>query len=370
MDSRDAFLADVRAMLPADAELLDVHTHLGRDEDGAALDLPALLEQLDTVGVRRACVFPLHDPDRHPAYRTPNDRVLAWAAESDGRLIPFCRLDPVDGAVGELERCLARGARGVKLHPRAQAFGFDGGPVDELLASAAQARVPVLVHAGRGMPPIAEGLARAALAQPELVLILAHAGIADQAVLATMLAGHPGVLYDTSCFSPLDLVSLLARVPAERVLFGSDPPYGHPLPGLYLALRAAAAAGLDETAVRGMLGGTAALVLSGDPPPAPAPARGPAAVTLWASLGRVLMYAALAFMALTTGAPAAAREALALALAACRDPEPQGDGPALERAAEALEAARALLATPEGVRESLLLVHLTMTLAATEPTAA
>src|SRR3954449_3335533 len=108
------------------------------------------------------------------------------------------------------------------------------------------------------MPPIAEGLARAALAQPELVLILAHAGIADQGVFATMLADHPGVLYDTACFSPLDLLSLLGRVPAERVIFGSDPPYGHPLTGLYLTLRAAAAAGLDEGAVRAMLGGTAA----------------------------------------------------------------------------------------------------------------
>ena len=32
--------------------------------------------------MRRALVFPLHEADRPPAYRVPNDRVLGWAAES------------------------------------------------------------------------------------------------------------------------------------------------------------------------------------------------------------------------------------------------------------------------------------------------
>jgi hypothetical protein len=359
-------MADVRAMLPAGAEILDVHTHLGVDEDGFALDLPGLLRTLDSVGARRACVFPLHDPDRHPAYRTPNDRVLAWAAESGGRLVPFCRLDPADGALAELERCLARGARGVKLHPRAQAFAFEGGVIDQVLASAAEAHVPVLVHAGRGMPPIAEGLARAALAEPDLVLILAHAGIADQAVLATMLADHPGVLYDTSCFSPPDLVSLFGRVPAERIVYGSDPPYGEPLTGLYLALRAAAAAGLGDRAVRAMLGGTVAGVLADGTAPAAAPLRAGRAVTMWASLARLLVYVAQAFAAFMAGAPAALRESLDLALSVCRDPAPDGDGPALERAGRTLEAARALLAAPDAGLEPMRLMHLAMTLAATE----
>ena len=60
-----------------------------------------------------------------------------------------------------------------------------------------------------------------------------------------MLAEHPSVLYDTSAFSAIDVVELFARVPAERIVFASDSPYGHPLPDLYLAMRAAARAGVD-----------------------------------------------------------------------------------------------------------------------------
>ena len=112
--------------------LFDAHTHLGLDEDGRALTAPQLLSMLDDAEARRACVFPLHDPERRPAYRIPNDRVLAWARESGERLLPFCRLDPAEGPLAESERCLQAGARGIKLHPRAQDFDFDGREMDDV----------------------------------------------------------------------------------------------------------------------------------------------------------------------------------------------------------------------------------------------
>src|SRR6476646_3850553 len=132
----EPFLAEVERLRPRDGEVIDAHTHLGLDEDGRSLTLEQLLAQLDAAGAQRACVFPLHDPDRHPAYRVPNDRVLAWATEAEGRLVPFCRLDPTEDPLAESERCLAAGARGIKLHPRAQDFVFDGGELDNVFALA------------------------------------------------------------------------------------------------------------------------------------------------------------------------------------------------------------------------------------------
>src|SRR5262245_48767553 len=301
---------------------------------------------MDETGVARACVFPLHDPDRRPAYRRPNDRVLDWAAESGGRLVPFCRLDPADGPVTEAARCLARGARGIKLHPRAQAFAFADGAADGIFALAEEARVPVLVHAGRGMAPIAEELSRAALRRPGLRLILAHGALADQATFAALLADHPGVMYDTACFAAADVLELMARVPPERILFGSDPPYGSEVTGLYLTLRCAAAAGIDEERVRLIVGGTAAALLDGgDLPPPSAPA-GPRARTQWGALTRVQTYGLMAFTALWVSGPAAMDEGLDLALSACRDPDADGAGPALERIAQTLLAAREAAAGP------------------------
>lgn len=360
------FLAETERLRPAGAEVIDAHTHLGLDEDGRSLTLAQLLAQLDDAGARRACVFPLHDPERRPAYRVPNDRVMAWAAESEGRLIPFCRLDPAEDPVREGERCLAAGARGIKLHPRAQDFVFDGPEMVAIFDLAEGAGVPVLIHAGRGLPPLADGLAELALNHPGVVLILAHGAICDQGILTSRLAEHPGVLYDISCFFPLDVIELLARAPLERIVFASDPPYGLPATTLYLALRIAAQARLDEAALRGMLGETMAGVLDGRGlPPATAPRRA-STVTLEGRLARVYGYASLAGPALFAGVPEQALAMLEMALAACRDPQPGEVGEALETVGGALEAAATLLREPDGVRAAIDLVYRAIVRAATE----
>jgi uncharacterized protein len=361
------FEAEAQALRPPDTEVIDAHTHLGLDEDGRSLDPAQLLATLDAAGATRAVVFPLHDPERHPAYRVPNDRVLAWAGESEGRLIPFCRLDPFDGPVAEAERCLAAGARGIKLHPRAQEFAFDGHELEGIFVLAAQARVPILIHAGRGLPPIAAGLAELALRHPDVVLILAHGAICDQGILTSLLADHPGVLYDISCFFALDVVELFARVPAERIVFASDPPYGRPQSTLYMALRVAAHAGLDEPTTRGLLGETVAGLFDGRGlPPVTPPRRGPS-ITLSGRLARVYGYGSLTGPALFAGIPEQALAMLEMASAACRDPEPGDVGEALETIGSALVAAAALLQQGEdGIRPAIDLVYRAMARAVTE----
>ncbi len=360
------FLAETERLRPANAEVIDAHTHLGLDEDGRSLTPEQLLAQLDAADARRACVFPLHDPERKPSYSVPNDRVLGWAAESDGRLVPFCRLDPAEDPLAEAERCLAIGARGIKLHPRAQDFKFDGPEMEEVFALAETASVPILIHAGRGLPPLADGLADLALRHPGAVLILAHGAICDQGILTTRLAEHPGVLYDISCFFPLDVIELLARAPIERIVFASDPPYGLPATTLYMALRVAAQAGLDEASTRTMLGGTMAALLDGRGLPPVTPPRRGSSIQLSGRLARVYNYASLVGPALFTGVAEQARAMLEMAIAACRDPEPGSDGEALETIGAALSAAGTLMGEEEGVRPAIDLVYRSIVRAATE----
>jgi hypothetical protein len=362
----DPFLREVEQMRPSDAEIFDAHTHLGLDEDGRSLTTPQLLSMLDGAGARRACVFPLHDPERRPAYTVPNDRVLEWAKDSDGRLLPFCRLDPAEGPLAESERCLEAGARGIKLHPRAQDFVFDGGEMDDVWGLAESAGVPILIHAGRGLPPLADGLVELALRHPQTALILAHGAICDQGILTSRLADHDRVLYDISCFFPLDVIELLARVPAERIVFASDPPYGRPAPTLYLALRIARQAGLDEATTRLLLGGTmAALMDAGELPPRTAPRRG-SVISLAGRLARVYGYASLVGPAVFGGVVEQARAMLELAIAACRDPDPGEDGEALQVIGTALSAAATLMGEEDGIRAAVDLIYRSNARAATE----
>jgi len=367
-----AFAVEVIDLLPEGTTVVDAHTHLGADEDGRTQDLPGLLGHLDTVGTdSRACVFPLHDPDRRPAYRLPNDRVLAWAEQSGGRLTPYCRLDPADDPIGEAERCLALGARGIKLHPRAQAFGFGDGSAERIFAVARDAEVPILIHAGRGMPPM-DPLAELALRFPEVSLVLAHAGIAGQGMFASKLADHPAVLYDTSAFAAIDVVELFARVPAERIIFASDSPYGQPLPDLYLAMRAAARAGVDADGRAMIAGGTMAAVLAGEPLP---PATEPRLEEVRHVNGRLLRisgYLMMAYGAAMTADPpdvTRAHEGVALARYACRDPDPGDAGYAISRIDDALAAAEEILASGDSelATAAISLAVAAAAVAATEP---
>jgi uncharacterized protein len=364
--------AELKELLPKRAVVVDAHTHLGKDEDGQSLDPKSLIEFLDQVGpTAKACTFPLHDPEREPAYRVPNDRVLRWAAESDGRLFPYCRLDPAEGPVAEAERCLARGARGIKLHPRAQAFGFGNHAAESIWKVADEAKVPILIHAGRGMPRM-DPLAELALRYPNVVLVLAHAAIADQGMFASRLRDHPSTFYDTSTFSVFDLLELFARVPVERIVFASDVPYGRTNGALHTILRIAAYAGLDESDRIALVGGTMMDILERRPLPEPKPPRVPEIRPISGRLARVNGYVMMSFAAaLGGGTPPDFTRSLPfvnLARAACRDPDPGHAGPALERIDGLLAAAEQLLEQGgESTRAAFGLVMAAGVIAATEP---
>src|SRR5260221_12376297 len=84
---------EIRRLVPTGAEIFDAHLHLGHDIDGMVGDYDELAEMMGRYGVSRAFMFCLDEPDRHPSFRSANDRTLALAARSEGRLIPFLRLD-------------------------------------------------------------------------------------------------------------------------------------------------------------------------------------------------------------------------------------------------------------------------------------
>jgi hypothetical protein len=285
------WLACIREEVPG-LELFDVHTHIGEnDPDGASLSGEQLLEILTPLDAR-GVVFPMHEPSGYPA---ANDRVLAVAAESDGRLAAFCRVSPHEGALAEAQRALDAGARGIKLHPRAERFGMAEPVVAELVALAHERRLPVLIHAGRGIPALGQHTVRLAERHPDARLILAHAAISDLAWLWRVLPEHPNVLIDTAWWNPVDLVALLSLAPPANVVWASDSPYGRPTGSAVLALRCALQAGLTPAQVRGVAGGTMARVLDGREPDDLGPPPGPPAAPLDVLLERVVSNLCSAF---------------------------------------------------------------------------
>ncbi len=252
--------------LPAGAEIFDAHTHVGDDIDGMRGRGDELVAIMDRYGISSAFTFCMDEPDRHPAFTAANDRTRATAAEFPERLIPFVRLDLAEQPIEEAERSIDLGARGIKLHPRAQGFLLTDDRLEPVFALAAERQVPILIHGGRGLPPIAKGLGRLVERHPGVELIIAHAGIADMAGLAEVFDGRAGVFFDTSAWSPIDLLDFHRQVSPEQVVYASDYPYGQQPSSLLIAIRTARRAGFDDTQLRDMLGANARRIANGEPP--------------------------------------------------------------------------------------------------------
>jgi predicted TIM-barrel fold metal-dependent hydrolase len=244
-------------------ELFDAHTHIGRnDPDGFKQTPEELLEGLDAAG-SRGVVFPMHEPD---GYRAANDEAIEAAATSDGRLVAFCRVDPADGAVEEARRALDAGARGIKLHPRAEGFTMSHPAVRDLIELAHERTAPVLIHAGRGIPALGRDTVHLSGEFTDARLILAHAAISDLAWLWHELPRHPNLFVDTSWWNPSDVIALFALAPPGQVLWASDSPYGRPTVAAVQGLRTAMQAGLSREQIRGVAGGQLERLVAGEEP--------------------------------------------------------------------------------------------------------
>jgi hypothetical protein len=270
-------------------EPFDAHTHTGsNDPDGFRCSVEELLAGLGEIG-SRAAVFTMHEPDGYPR---ANDRILEEAAASDGVLVPFCRLDPRVGgaaAAAEAERCLDAGARGIKLHPRAEQFRLEEADTEPIFAVAHERGVPVLVHAGRGIPALGRDALDLAGKYPGARIILAHAAVCDLAWIWRYAADHPNLFFDTAWWSAQDMLTLFGLVPPGQILWGSDAPYGTPLQSQIIAFRCALQVGVPADALPFVGGGQMARLVAGEEPAdlGPAPGRGLSPDLL---LGRVVSY--------------------------------------------------------------------------------
>jgi predicted TIM-barrel fold metal-dependent hydrolase len=306
-----------------DLQLFDAHTHVGQnDPDGMRQTPDQLISGLRAARACGAFVFPMHEPDGYPP---ANDAVLEAAADSDALLVPFCRVDPNDDPVTEAERCLNKGARGIKLHPRAEQFTLDHPLVRSLVALAHERRLPVLIHAGRGIPALGLHAVELAGDYPDALLILAHAAICDLSWIWRVAPDHPNLLFDTAWWMPADLQTLFSLVPPGQIVFASDAPYGATAMSASFMLRTALQVGLSPEQIRSIASEQALRIAAGEPLQPAGPAIGEHERAPHLLLDRVSEFVMLG--AIASMRNAGATEMLALARLACDVPEEIDDAP-------------------------------------------
>jgi len=213
----------------------------------AAATLENFRCSLDEVGFTHAVCLPI------PPYLTFDD--LRRAAAAEPRILPFTGVDYRAGTASgfDFEADVRQGARGLKLHPIIQKIPLTSPETRAAVESFAPHGLPVLFHCGvssyylgsersREQPEYGAIHYAAELVRdfPGVRFIAGHAGLFEVDRVIALLGGCRNVWVETSFQSVRRVRELLAVFGPDRVLMGSDWPFGRRPPALEIVRRACA----------------------------------------------------------------------------------------------------------------------------------
>ena len=230
--------------------------------DGTA---SGLVRHMDIAGVDYAVVLPVATK---PSQVTS---INEWAAShADPRIISFGGIHPdCEDVPGEVERIVSLGLPGMKIQANWQDTYVDD-PKMYPIYEAAQGRLIISFHSGHELAPLEElkstprRLAGIHADFPDLVMIAAHMGgylMWDE--VDECLVGKDVYLDTSACF-PDDLddsrfVDIIRRHGPQRILFGTDLPFGDPLDDIPRLMNM----GLTDSELELILGKNAQRLLDG-----------------------------------------------------------------------------------------------------------
>jgi len=229
------------------ARRIDAHFHVGDADPGAGLSRPSgkldreqaerSLQQAEKLGIDVLCTsFPLTSESPTPEeVRLANNVTLEAMAMSE-RFQGFCFLNPgyARESLAEVERCIVDGGMvGIKLYHQ---YRISDPSLTPVMERAAELRVPVLMHAGKGrdtetqtqQPRLSDAshFVRAAAMFPDTILIEAHiGGGGDWEWCLRHLEQRPPNLYVDSSGTVVDagiVNKTIAAIGLEHVLFATD----------------------------------------------------------------------------------------------------------------------------------------------------
>ena len=268
------------SIAPAALVKLQGMSHIRPFTDGTQA---GLADSMKRAGIDVSIVLPVATSTRQVSRVNDASARLSEEGAAQGILSFGCMHPELDGWEEELERIAALGLKGIKIHPVYQGVDIDDGRFVRILRKCAQLGLIVVTHAGLdvgfpGKVNCSPAMIRQALDQAgEVKLVLAHmGGWRNWREVAALLA-ETGAYLDTSFslgnmtpngdgyyadkdVSLLDgesFVELIRAFGADRVLFGTDSPWG----GQTEDLEALAGLPLTGTERQAILGANACRLL-------------------------------------------------------------------------------------------------------------
>jgi predicted TIM-barrel fold metal-dependent hydrolase len=195
----------------------------------AMASFDALAKGMELTGITHSAVLPIEPYGK-------SSEVLA-AAERNSRWIPFASVDPSDPKRAEkLATFAEKGCRGLKLHPIIQDFHPSSKECMETVEEFRQYELPIFFHSGQTAYYVPESesesygapgnYVKTIGAFPEVKFVMGHMAMFEAEQAIEIAKKHKNVYFDTS-FQPKKMVrKAINEVGEERVMFGSDWPFG------------------------------------------------------------------------------------------------------------------------------------------------
>lgn len=205
------------------------------DQIGGVAALPSLLfestaedllSQLANNNLTHAVII------AHPPMAS-NEHILEMA-QTHPELIAAVNIPPETPHPGaQLKDYQKEGAKILKIHAASDGLAPTSEHYKELLVTAAELEMPVIVHTGEIQNKLfykdpsqgrAEKFARWFKLYPHTQFILAHMNFHDPNTAIDLAQTYPNIQLETSWQPPEMIAEAIRRVGPERVLFGSDWP--------------------------------------------------------------------------------------------------------------------------------------------------
>ncbi|NQT67743.1 MAG: amidohydrolase family protein [Actinobacteria bacterium] len=209
--------------------IFDAHTHF----DPLDSRNPQGIEYAKSVGVEKIINLGFHYDPRSTHYKEWNNDLYNFGQKYKDLIYPVVNVDPMLGQEAvEIFRWAIKEKQmvGLKLIPDFQSFKIKNKEAFDLFEEAEKLNVPVFICSCLSpvyATPSTVGVV--AMNFPNLKIVLSHAGSTNFWSDAIRVAKRFKNITLLSCANPLrGLREMVKEIGADRIMFGTDFPYGYP----------------------------------------------------------------------------------------------------------------------------------------------
>jgi hypothetical protein len=204
--------------------MIDAHLHLGSIPDkkrewGSFSEYKQIAKKL---GIEKYCLTPIGMPDNFSKRTTPDNNSVLIESERDKSIIPIYWFNPFD-----LPKIIDDRYRAIKLHPDMGGINIDD---DKVIDFVNKIKLPVFVHTNESKDYSTLGKISELAKKVNVPVVAVHSGSVTKTFFKLDdYSFSNNVYFETSGIQyAVILKKIYEMVGANKIIFGSDYPFGDP----------------------------------------------------------------------------------------------------------------------------------------------